>query len=485
MDDLVKYGLLGAGDQKDAALMALFNLGAQIGNRSAPRLTPTPPPLDMSKVMGVYQNTLTNAMKRRALVKELEDREKRRSFFDAKAIDPVAASQIAMRRGVQQAQKESQQPEGAVNVETAKYGEELFPEDFAQYDAQRAMETAPNYLKAAEAQTTIPSHLSFLDPAKARALMGFGQKFPEMGMKAYSQFLTRKSDVVSPEREAQIIRMAKAKGPSGKMIRNVPGVGTVDFSGPTPKVLMESVGSNRLRFQNLGLYIDKEGNKIGEGTLDRNTGKRFLGTPDNPRPIPKDARPVPESYYLGSVPNFNQFSKLHGDIKDARQSLRILREYMKTRKTAKEGFSFLADKFVSNVKTLFNNSQKRYGYSPSELAGKLAKGQLQALLGQMRIEVVGGGVMTEQDAQRVLARLGGNVDMWQNKEVVAAAIRDVMKLKLKTYNQKRALYNYSVKKRFSSFPTAPEIKIDESIFNISNTSGNQTNSEGWGIRRVQ
>tara|TARA_B100000519_G_scaffold121881_1_gene105250 strand:+ start:14019 stop:15542 length:1524 start_codon:yes stop_codon:yes gene_type:complete len=208
MDDLVKYGLLGAGDKKNAALMALFNLGAQIGNRSAPRLTPTPPALDMSKVMGVYQNTLTNAMKRRALVKELEDREKRRSFFDAKAIDPVAASQIAMRGGLQQAQLESLLPEGAVNVETAKYGEELFPEDFAQYDAQRAMETAPNYLKAAEAQTTIPSHLSFLDPAKARALMGLGKIDDKLGMKTYADLLTAKpSESLSFEQKKELARL--------------------------------------------------------------------------------------------------------------------------------------------------------------------------------------------------------------------------------------------------------------------------------------
>lgn len=79
--DLVKLGLLGAQDQKDAALMGLLNLGSQIGAASAPRTSPTPPPIDLSKAMGVYQGHMKNALTQGALAKKLQDEKNLRTMF--------------------------------------------------------------------------------------------------------------------------------------------------------------------------------------------------------------------------------------------------------------------------------------------------------------------------------------------------------------------------------------------------------------------
>ena len=79
--DLVKLGLLGAQDRKDAALMGLLNLGSQIGAASAPRTSPTPPPIDLSKAMGVYQGHMQNALTQGALKKKLQDDQSLRNMF--------------------------------------------------------------------------------------------------------------------------------------------------------------------------------------------------------------------------------------------------------------------------------------------------------------------------------------------------------------------------------------------------------------------
>lgn len=79
--DLVKLGLLGAQDRKDAALMGLLNLGSQIGAASAPRTSPTPPPIDLAKAMGVYQGHMQNALTQGALTKKLQDEKSLRNMF--------------------------------------------------------------------------------------------------------------------------------------------------------------------------------------------------------------------------------------------------------------------------------------------------------------------------------------------------------------------------------------------------------------------
>lgn len=75
LDPLVEAGLLKPSSQQDAALQALFAIGNQIANRSAPRLSPTPPPMDLSAAQTAYQNSLTNALQTGALRQKLKQRD--------------------------------------------------------------------------------------------------------------------------------------------------------------------------------------------------------------------------------------------------------------------------------------------------------------------------------------------------------------------------------------------------------------------------
>ena len=62
---------------------------------------------------------------------------------------------------------------------------------------------------------------------------------------------------------------------------------------------------------------------------------------------------------------------------------------------------------------------------------------MQGLLGAQRLSDVGGGVMTEQDALRVISALGGDISTLQNPEIVEAQIQRI-------YNERYQLYEADI-----------------------------------------
>ena len=62
------------------------------------------------------------------------------------------------------------------------------------------------------------------------------------------------------------------------------------------------------------------------------------------------------------------------------------------------GMEKLAVQFKTMMKTILND----YDLTPQELNQKLLDGQFAGLIGQNRLEIVGGGVMTEPDALKIL-----------------------------------------------------------------------------------
>ncbi|MEK9748952.1 MAG: hypothetical protein VW443_07960 [Pseudomonadales bacterium] len=68
----IDMGLLSPTSRSDAAWMALANLGGQLINRGAPRLTPTPPPIDINSVMKTYQNAIQNDLQRGLALRQFQ-----------------------------------------------------------------------------------------------------------------------------------------------------------------------------------------------------------------------------------------------------------------------------------------------------------------------------------------------------------------------------------------------------------------------------
>ena len=68
----INMGLLSPTSRSDAAFMGLANLGAQLMNRGAPRLSPTPPPIDLNSVMQTYQNAIQGDLQRGLALRQFQ-----------------------------------------------------------------------------------------------------------------------------------------------------------------------------------------------------------------------------------------------------------------------------------------------------------------------------------------------------------------------------------------------------------------------------
>lgn len=111
--------------------------------------------------------------------------------------------------------------------------------------------------------------------------------------------------------------------------------------------------------------------------------------------------------------------------------------------TQEKGFEALGTKITSEVKTLLGQ-----GLTENEVRQKLTKGLQMGLLGQLRVDVVGPGVMTEQDAQKLIDYLGGDLrDIRTDPATVQAAVKIVLGDKTEEYNTKIGAFNRQVSLR--------------------------------------
>lgn len=194
-----------------------------------------------------------------------------------------------------------------------------------------------------------------------------------------------------------------------------------------------------------------------------------------------DGKAVPFSYgmfgdkpeqkaQIGNLTRFNKdmkkkdFDSLESTITKEETSLRNLASYAKRTGDLPKGYLKLANKISAATKTFFDFNE----YTEDEINQPLAEGQQQALLGQIRESVVGGGVMTEFDAQRVIDRLGGlQASALTNPEVVARAIGEIMAEKYQTYLTSVNQYNRAVTSGGyygEGYDIRKPIEFDENIF---------------------
>ena len=133
--------------------------------------------------------------------------------------------------------------------------------------------------------------------------------------------------------------------------------------------------------------------------------------------------------------SFAELKAVSQDLIQTKNQIKSLSTYLEKRGGARQGFLALADSLTAKVKTLIGTD-----LNEEEFNLAVAEGRFQGLIGQVRVETVGGGVMTEQDALRIIYRLGG-IGAFSNKEVVADAIRDILTMKAETYYSNAAMSN--------------------------------------------
>lgn len=153
--------------------------------------------------------------------------------------------------------------------------------------------------------------------------------------------------------------------------------------------------------------------------FDPASGTFFYETPQGRMPVPPTARPATAS--VGAPLTGQQLITRRGELADEVKGIRALDNYFKTVDSIDQGVGLIADKLSANAKTFFDKD-----ISEKELATLDSNAQLQRLLGLLRESVVGPGVMTEYDAQRVIMALGGNFGALRNKQVVKKIIGDLI-----------------------------------------------------------
>lgn len=131
------------------------------------------------------------------------------------------------------------------------------------------------------------------------------------------------------------------------------------------------------------------------------------------------------------------FYDLAQELQPLEESLRKLVRYNADVGSAPKGIEKIGLEFSAMMKTMLGA-----GLSPDELVQEVNAGRFQGQIGANRLEIVGGGVMTEQDAIRIINALGGDPSkITTNPEVVNALISDIIAQKYRNYETKLAIYN--------------------------------------------
>lgn len=255
---------------------------------------------------------------------------------------------------------------------------------------------------------------------------------------------------------AEALRNAfMSPGSAQQALRNYAAAGGVPDSATSQmfnaaldaEAMAINAGKPTQRYRNTGPVMDKSGKPLGYGAFDQATGQvGMVDEEGNFSPLPEGAEPVTATGLQKQVPSINEFRKMKSDLTDAEISLRNMSRYIKSVGDANQGIERLADKFSAGIKTLVGEKK----LNPQEVAAKMAQGQLQGLLGANRTNVVGGGVMTEQDALRIIERLGGDFGALSNKEIVKQAISQVYSDRYKQYEDAFNFYNAAVQDYYGS-----------------------------------
>jgi hypothetical protein len=160
-------------------------------------------------------------------------------------------------------------------------------------------------------------------------------------------------------------------------------------------------------------------------------------TPGGMQPVPADARPATAS--MGAPLYASAFNKAVNELSTEKASVGKLDRYLQTVGDANSGMQRWADGVAANARTLFGSKR----LTPDQLAAMTGPAQLQALLGMFREDIVGPGVMTEYDAQRVLQALGGDFNALQNPQFVREILGQIRESKMRRVGALESQVNYS------------------------------------------
>jgi len=266
----------------------------------------------------------------------------------------------------------------------------------------------------------------------------------------------------------------------------------------SPKTLGQIIGEADEYATNKELAQEKldiekmKANKLGGGqefayvVRDPNTGKVYNAFKTKNGEVSVDVdgvkKPFRTDMFGGEVPaqistvgnlgntniTGNKFFELGTQIETYENQLGKLAKYMQNMKNAPVGMEKLATQFGAYMNTILGKND----LTPEQLKQRILEGEFQGLIGANRLEVVGGGVMTEQDALRIILALGGDPSsISTNPEVVISQMSTIFGEKYNLYKNALDVYNLNVTQGgFAGYPKKEEIKFNDFFLQTLNPS---------------
>lgn len=192
--------------------------------------------------------------------------------------------------------------------------------------------------------------------------------------------------------------------------------------------------------------------------VDKQTGREFIAVfdesiakfidPSSGEILDSERYGLAESAGMKSkkMPSFGEMLKLSDKIQDDANAIRSIKRFRKSLSEREFGIKGKIDDVTASIKTFFKGADANL--TPKQFYNRLSRADQQGLLGQIRESVVGGGVMTEFDAIRVLERMGGDVGsiLRANPQVFGQATKDIMNDLYRKAERRIMFYNSGAKK---------------------------------------
>jgi hypothetical protein len=248
------------------------------------------------------------------------------------------------------------------------------------------------------------------------------------------------------------------------------------------------------QWQNVGTAQKPDGSYGGQILFNQKTSKYKVVMPEGMGGEPAAASPdgAPVAAETGVAPvvggapgmrpttatglnkdllDMKSFRDLRKNVFDDERGLERLSRYNKSVGGASQGIDVLADKFAVAASTLFGDGK----LTQEQLNLVKSEGELQTLIGTIRLQTLGGGVLTEQDALRLVTALGGDMGAMRNKERVKAALTDMYRDKYLGYQQNLEDYNVQVKGKYGSvgYKEATPIEFDSTFLKGESATAGQ------------
>ncbi len=196
------------------------------------------------------------------------------------------------------------------------------------------------------------------------------------------------------------------------------------------EISMDAIGTPRPQdVVGFGYVVDEEGNPRST-YFDKRIRKTVFS--DTQEPVGEAVIPLSAA----ELPNSKFFQTTREALTAEEKALDSMDKYLVGLQNDPKGMERFFNKVSQAITTAFDGTPTK-----DEMARAINEGRLQGLIGQVREDVVGPGVMTEFDAVRILMSLGGNYGVFQSPEAAIQLISEVRERKYSGYQELLGEYN--------------------------------------------